>query len=163
MEKKYYLGHIVAILSCLAIIGSAFLSFTMTSSAKQLSQGSSLFDEVLNFSSLELGEKIAVILYLATILFAVVLIVYSIVALVFARKGKPFRANLTVQRILGCLTFLLAIVSFVFLGLYLSKVTAEVYNFNGIGPFVLILASLILIEGEFGVRKPLKRAQTNEK
>ena len=163
MGKKHYLGYFVAIISGLAIIGSAFLSLTMISSLGQLSQGGSLFSEILDFSTADMGKKVAMIFYLVAVLFAFVEIVYAIVGLIFAKLGKQFRVNVTIQRIFGLLVFLLIVVMFVVLGTYLSVVEKEYYQYNGLGTLVAILASLLLVQGEFSVRKAQKKKVEQKK
>jgi len=163
MGKKNYLGYIIAILSGLAVIGSAFLSLTMTSSLGKLTQGNSLFNEVLDFSTLDDGVKISAILYLVAVLFSFVEIVYAIVGLIFAKKGKRLRVNVTIQRIFGCVVFIFTISMFVFLGVYLSTLSNDYYNFNGIGTFVAVLASLLLVQAEFSLRKSAKKKVEEKK
>ena len=108
------------------------------------------------------GLKTSLVLYLLALIFAVVEIIYAAIALIFVSKGKVFKVNLLIQRILSCLTFVFAIAMFVTLGLHLSTIESTAYNFNGIGTFVLVLASLVLIEAEFMVRKDVSRRSKDD-
>ena len=159
MKSKTYLGYIFAILSGLLIIGSAFLSLNITYIANEHTQGNSLFNIFMNLGSADLSMKIVAILYIAAIAFALVLIVYSLVALILTTSGKKPRASLITLRILSCVAFAMTIAMFVYLGVALSLRETPFYNFVGIGPAVAVLGSLFMILSLFMVKKPLKAAR----
>lgn len=158
MKSKYFLGYIFAIVCGLMVIGSAFLSLNITYIAKTHTQEAALFNVVMNFASADLNTKIVAILYLAAILFSLVLIVYSMIMFIATLRGKTLKVNLLVIRILSCIAFSMTIAMFVYLGVVLSLRSTPYYNFIGIGPALAVIGSLLMVLSLFMVKKRIRNS-----
>jgi len=156
MKKNSYIGYSISLISGLIIIASAFLPLTMTSLTGNITQGASVYDILFNsFNALTQTMSVAVVLFAIAIVLAVVEVICAIIGLIVTAKNKYFKAFLIVERVIGLLAFLCAIISFILLGIDLLAIESISYNFVGFGIVTAILGTLLLIEGIFLVRKPL--------
>jgi len=163
MKKNSYIGYSIALVSGLIVIASAFLSLIMTSSVGVLSQGDSLFTYLMNSTgSYDPTFNAALVLYVGAIALALVLVVCSVVGLIMTSMTKHSKIFLLIQRIASLLSFVLIIISFILLGVHLLSIEAEYFNFTGLGIVAGILGSLLVIEGVFLVRNPLREKNSDD-
>lgn len=151
MKKNSFIGYSIAIISGILLVCSALLSLTMTSSSGEIIQGSPLF----SYLTITVGNQmlsLSIVFYIISIAFGLVNIICAIIGLIFTAKGTSSKVFLLVQRIVSLLSFLSIIISFIFLGIYLSRIESTEYNFMGFGILVAILATLLSIGGIFLVR-----------
>lgn len=152
MKKNSVIGYILAIVSGLILVGSAFLSLTMISLTGNLEQQNSLFDYFFGGAEHTGTMSVVVILYAIGIILAVLCLLCAVVGLIFALKSKFPKTLLLIVRILSLCAFVAVIIGLVLLGVYLATISAIYSNFIGLGIMLAVLGSLLLIEGTFLVR-----------